>query len=450
MQTVPTSNLQTQDLLGEDLKRLPARVCLHVHVPIRFDVRARRVVSTLHSAGMDVLVVDMEDNSARAGEEKLYGVPVKHIPISFLYKRARLKLWFLARFGWYVLRGTVQLLRTPADIYHACDLNTLPACFIASRLRKKPLIFETYELPLEDPKITKWRRLYALAVRVLRYVIPRCAGVITVSPPLVRELRCRYGGPEAMLLRNVPVYHAPVSSNRLRQHLNLDPSTRIALYQGYFQENRGLDRLVRAARYLDPGMVIVLLGQGGLQANLESLIASEGVSERIRLVPAAAYEELLEWTASADIGLIVSPPTHSANARVLLPNKLFEYLMAGLPVLASPIEAVVDIIRRYRVGAIVDSLDAPDLGRAISTMLANGAALEQMRRHALAAAQREFRWDVEQNNLLYLYKHVLEGQPQGRGAMSVSIVERAADGEAMGSCGGRRFLPPYGSHRAHS
>ena len=188
----------------------------------------------------------------------------------------------------------------------------------------------------------------------------RCAGIITVSSPIMNELQRRYGGRKAVVIRNILRYQAPVFSDQLRYHLGLSADTRIALFQGNL-DSRGLDRLIPAARFLDPGIVIVMMGRGAIQSHLEVLIAREEVSDRVRIIPPVPYAELLNWSASADIGLIIYAPTTgltlTPNIRMCLPNKLFEYLMAGLPILASSLDAVEDIIRTYDVGCIVNSLE---------------------------------------------------------------------------------------------
>jgi glycosyltransferase involved in cell wall biosynthesis len=145
----------------------------------------------------------------------------------------------------------------------------------------------------------------------------------------------------------------------------------------------------------------------GTLARLEALITSEGVADRVKIIPAVPYEELLEWTASSDMGLIVYPPDYSQNVQMMLPNKLFEFLMAGVPVLASPLEAVAEVIRAYGVGQVVSSLAPPDIGAAINAMLADQHALDRMRCNALRAAQEDLNWEKEQQKLVRLYHEIL-------------------------------------------
>lgn len=392
------------------------KVCMHILKSVHKDVRGLRASAALVEAGFTVSTVDIEGESARSPEETIDGVRVKHMMVSSSFIATRFQRWALIRAAWLFIRGTIRLLRTPADVYHALDLPAFPACYIAAQLRRKPLIFETYELPLLTLPVSELkasrRWLHALLAPLLAAMVPRCAAVIAVSPPIIQELRKRYHCPEVLLIRNVPTYRAVSKSDRLRQQLGLGPQVRIALYQGGLQTNRGLDRLVRAAAFLERDIVIVMMGKAmhTVQAQLEALIASEGVADRVKFLPQVPYAELLDWTASADIGLIVYTPDYSPNVQMMLPNKLFEYLMAGLPVLASQLEAVSDVIRTYGAGQIVSSLAPADVGAAINRMLADQAALDLMRRNALDAAQHVFCWEKERGELIRLYHKLLYGR----------------------------------------
>jgi glycosyltransferase involved in cell wall biosynthesis len=300
--------------------------------------------------------------------------------------------------------GIATVLRTPADIYHASEITALPACYLAARLRRKPLVFETHEYPLVQPHITRRWLLHALSVRLLRAMMPGCAGVIVVSPPIATHMQRQFGGPLATTVRNIPPYSAPRSSNRLRERLGLSASTRIALYQGGIQENRSLEVLIRAATYLSPDVVVVMMGDGPLTGALQDMIVSEGMSDRVKMIPAVPYRELISWTTSADLGLLVLRPDFSTSIKYCLPNKLFEYLMAGVPVLASSLDAVADILHTYDVGAVVPSVEPQHVGEAIGAMLTDQVALARMRKNALLAAQQDLRWETERDRLVEMYR----------------------------------------------
>lgn len=389
------------------------RVCMHVLGTARTDVRVLREATALVQAGMEVTIIDIEKGRIRPLEEELDGIHVKHLVMPGWFVPARFKPWFLVKLVWMIICSTLKLLRTPADIYHAHDDTALPACYIAARLRHKLLVYDAHELPLTEPSVTRWRLLCMLATRLLKYMMARCASIITVSAPIMHELQRRYGGRRAVVIRNILQYQAPVFSDQLRRHLGLSAETRIVLFQGNL-DSRGLDRLIPAARFLDPGIMMVMMGRGAIQNDLQACIIREGVSDRVRIIPPVPYAELLTWTASADLGLIIYAPTTgltlTPNIQMCLPNKLFEYLMAGLPVLVSSLDAVVDIIRTYDVGGIVASLDPEEIGRAISGMLADREGLARMHRNALAATQRDLCWESESRRLIICYQDIIYPQ----------------------------------------
>src|SRR2546430_6109501 len=155
-----------------------------------------------------------------------------------------------------IARGNIYLLSVPADIYQAHDVEALPACYIAARLRRKPLVFDSHELPFDNPSITRWRRLNALARHILTRMLPRCAGVITASPLYAQEISKLYGAKEITVVRNGPPYQAVAKSDRLRQHLALGPEVRIALHQGALQPNRKLHTLIPPEALLDHDVLI--------------------------------------------------------------------------------------------------------------------------------------------------------------------------------------------------
>ncbi len=360
----------------------PIKVCMHVLRRARTDYRAMRTASTLIKAGFAVSIVDVECGTKLPHEEHSGGISLKHMIIPNWYTSRSFQPWFFVTAVRTFMLSICRLFHSQADIYHAVELTALPACYVVAKVRRKPLIFEAYELhiPVPETDVKFWRLLGPLLLRLLATILPRCAGVITTTPDL------------------------------LRQYLGLSSGTRIALYQGGLQRNRGLDKLVRAAAFLEPGIVIVLMGEGmgTFQKQLEVLIASEGVADRVKIIPPVpSYEEFLNWTASADIGLIAYTPSYSLAVKLILPNKLFEYIMAGVPVLATELDSIIEVIRTYDVGQISSSAAPADIGAAINEMLADPVALDRMHTNALRAAREDLHWEKESQQLIHLYNHIL-------------------------------------------
>ena len=239
------------------------RICMHVQSPAITDPRVMREATALAEANYHVTIVDIEHHQ-RPKSETVDGVRLKHLFVSPKsarhYNPVRSIPWLLFKVT-RTLRSALKVIGTRADAYHAHDITALPACYLAAILRRKALIFDAHELPVTQPHILDKPLVAGISRALLRLMMRRCGATITVSPPLIGEMQTLYGGPEATLVRNFPDYQAAAPSDRLRQHFGLPSTTHIALYQGYFQANRSLDALVRAAKYLAPGNMIDLLAR---------------------------------------------------------------------------------------------------------------------------------------------------------------------------------------------
>lgn len=405
MKTIPIVDIPATKAASS--VRGPIRVCMHyAHYT---DPRVMRDAIALVEAGYEVTIVDFEKDRTKPAEEDIHGVHFKHIFMPSYFTPAHFKPWFLVKLVIVTIRGIIQLLKVQTDIYHAHVERAIPACYVAARLRHKPFIVDTPELTLTDPTYARWSRLNALARRVIRHMVSYSAGYITASPLYLQELSKLFGTKEMTLILNVPPYQLAAKSDRLRQHLGLGPEVRIAIYQGYLQPDRQLERLIRAAAFLERDVIIALLGSGPEKtvSELKSLIVSEGVTNRVKIIPAVPYEELLEWTASADIGLTAVAPDQSLNNRLCLPNKFFEYLMAGLPVLSLQYDAIAEMIKKYEIGRVLSSVAPEGIGTAINEMLADRKGLARMSSNALATARQEFYWEKESQKLIHLYEEIL-------------------------------------------
>ena len=409
MRSTVKNGLQVMN--GSKQVDLPAKVCLYVLSDARYDTRAMREAATLTEAGFEVTIFDVVSALAHPGEEKMRGFRMKHILIPDWQTARRSEGRFFLKSIQTFARSCRQLFLCPADIYHASELTALPACFLAAKLRRKPLIFEVYDLQFPAPAtgVKFWGKLGKVLDLFQSWTLPRCAGIVATSPLHAQELARRYRLADITLVRNVPLYCRVARNDRLRQHLGLSSQTRIVLYQGGLQPGRGLEMLVSAASYLQENIVIVLMGQDMLEtrAKLEAQIVRQGVTGRVKIMAAVPYEELLQWTASADVGVTILPPDYSLNVRTSLPNKCFEYIMAGLPVLSSSVPAVAKIIREYDVGRIMPSLAPQDVGTAINAMMEDKDALVRMRRNTAKAA-RECCWQKDSRRLIGLYRKLLK------------------------------------------
>jgi glycosyltransferase involved in cell wall biosynthesis len=187
----------------------------------------------------------------------------------------------------------------------------------------------------------------------------------------------------------------------LRPALGLGPDEPLVLHQGAPAPERGCEDLVRATARLD-GVTTVFLGdaEAGYRRELEAIIARERVGDRVVLLPSVALDELLSYTAEASVGVTLLRDT-CENHRLALPNKLFEYIAAGVPVVASALPETERLIGRYGVGWCVPE-DDDALAQGLSLALAGCDDPELAER--LRAAAAELCWPVERRRLIDLYR----------------------------------------------
>ncbi|MEM9665657.1 MAG: glycosyltransferase family 4 protein [Bacteroidota bacterium] len=256
------------------------------------------------------------------------------------------------RYFWNVHRTFSQALGA-ARAYHASDLYVLPALAAAARRHGGRLVYDARE---RYPHVAStagrpwvswvWRLIEGAYVR-------RADAVFTVSASIARHMAADYGIAPPPVLHNVPPWHPVAPSTYLRDRLGLPAETTLVLHQGQMRKHRGCVRLVEAMRSVR-GAALVFLGGGPLRLVLEEMAAQEQLP--VYFLEAVPPDDLLAVTASADVGVTLLEDT-CLNHRFALPNKLFEYLMAGLPVVASDLPELRGVVQEHGVGVVVDPSD---------------------------------------------------------------------------------------------
>ena len=304
-----------------------------------------------------------------------------------------------------------------AAILHAHDLSALPAAVAAQRRRPAPLIYDSHEIFVEAGLHA---RRPAYAKRAMRRMERRLAAtadaLITVSDELAAVLGPALDARRVIVVRNcAPRWTVPSPRpDRLRQALGLAAGTPLVLYHGALVPGRGLAEL--AAAMGQPGLEqahLVYLGWGTSEPEVAALVAAPATAGRLHRLPPVPPDELLPWVASADVVAVTIQPD-TLNHRLSTPNKLWEALAAGVPVLASDFPAMRHIVLDDPAGPLGAVCDPTD-PRAIAAALAGLLALPPAERDALRArchqaATERWNWETEFAVLLREYGE-LTGRP---------------------------------------
>ncbi|MFP3898637.1 MAG: glycosyltransferase family 4 protein [Dehalococcoidia bacterium] len=303
--------------------------------------------------------------------------------------------WQYSRQAWRIVK------HKPAHVYHCHDLNTLHIGYLARRRHGGKLVYDAHEL---TPELAYVSRPERLGWRVMeRFLIRRADTVITTGSHRAQYLVTRYGiAPPTVLLNCPPLALAQASDDALRERLGLeDGAVPLVLYQGGFIPGRGLDKLVLAARYVHNGL-LVLMGWGTEEAVLRGVVRREGLEGRVYFTEPVPPDELVRYCMSASAGVVIYRNT-GLNNYYATPNKLYEYIHAGLPVVSSDFPALKEIVEGYGLGCTFDPDDPESIAGAINRVLADEQRYNKMKSNALAAA-RIFNWETESRKLLELYR----------------------------------------------
>ena len=292
-----------------------------------------------------------------------------------------------------------SVCRFRPDVVHAHDVNTLIPAWLAARRCGAKLIYDAHEISAdrEGYKGRVW------LIKIVERLVGRNAdGLITTTQARADWFARSYGYQNVVVLQNRPVERIVNNVDLIRKRLDLSEDQVVVLYQGGLQWGRGLRNLVQAVAGISKAE-LVLIGDGIQRKSLETF--AEELPARVHFVGQVSLEELPEWTASADIGVQCLRNT-CLNHFTTDSNKLFEYVMGGLPVVASDFPEIRSLVTEWDLGFLVDPDNISSLRQAIETLVRDKDMRSKYSRNA-RAARKSLNWASQSNELSKLYKRVL-------------------------------------------
>jgi glycosyltransferase involved in cell wall biosynthesis len=301
----------------------------------------------------------------------------------------------------------------PADLVHAMAYMGIPIGLDLGRRDGAAVAYDARDIYVDAANVARLpgpaRGLFAA---VERRWARRASRVITVNEPYAAVMEQRFGVPRPLVVMNCSYRRdVPAVSQRLfHERLGLDPTTRVVLYHGGFSRDRGIEQLIDALPSLPADAVLVLLGYGSLLAELERRAGEPGLADRLFVLPAVAPSELLDWVGSADVVAMPIQPS-TLNHRLTTPNKLFEAMAAGVPVVASDLPGMAGIVNETGCGVLCDATSPAAIAAAIRSILdAPEDERAAYRERAIAAAHGTYSWEAQVEVLLAEYGR-LTGRP---------------------------------------
>ena len=352
------------------------------------DVRVQKTCDVLNELGFEVTLIGRILPSSPP------------IPENWKFRTCRMKLLFTKGAAFYVsfnCRLFFKLLFTKTDLLFANDLDTLGPNYLVSKLKGIPLIYDSHELFCEVPELQHAplkKKIWELLERI---ILPRLKYALTVNKSIAAIYKSKYGC-EMSVVRNIPPF-TKVELLKTRKDLNIDQKKYVLIMQGAgINMDRGAEDLLLSMQWVEDALLLII-GSGDVWFKLDSLIEEYHLHDRVRLIKRIQKHDLLHYTMNADIGISIDKGTN-LNYRFSLPNKLFDYIHAGIPILASRMDEIERIVTEYEIGDFIESHEPQHIASKLKEMLKSDKQAE-WRKNSLRA-KKELNWASEKEVLINL------------------------------------------------
>lgn len=364
------------------------------------DNRVLKVSTALVQAGHEVTVVGLHRAHLPRKEAHAAGFGVERVRIYVPGFR------ILGALKWAELTLRIALKYRKADVWHCNDAEAFGMGLLAKWLRPQlKLVYDCHEFESERNGKPQW---LSRAVRSMeeRY-IHKAEEVIVVSPSIRAAYESRYkslGLRRISLVRNVPHARAhEAHATPLRTNLGLSEDAYVAIYQGALTINRGIETLLEMAPMLTGSNIhLVFMGYGMLEPQVLEVVEKH---PNVHFQAAVPYEDVPAYTGDADVGLVSVKPV-CLSYLYCLPNKLFESIQAGIPVLVNDLPDCVSLIDTYGIGSRVDNDTPEGWYEALKTAASKSPAWKVQAIHGMRRAQEELNWESESQRLLSIYERI--------------------------------------------
>jgi len=361
------------------------------------DNRVYKVADSLTKRGHKVVVVALLKGDV-AEHENYHGIPVHRIRIKSLSLPDNNKFYGGLKFLEFFLKVVWNYRRF--DVIHCNDFEGFMAGIMVKISRPKvKLVYDSHEYQREKFGLTPFMKKVIGALE--RMFIPWSDVFITISPSIAKEYQRLYGIKSPFLVLNAPHFSGEiVPSQILKVKLGLPASTKLFIYQGGFAKSRGIEVLIESfTQERFRALHLVFMGSGPLKA---IIAAAEQKSENIHLLPSVPYKDLIPFTASADAGF-VSTQNICLNNYYCMPNKLFEYIHAEIPVLSNNLVECARITREENIGEVIGEYTPDGIWIAIQELLQKDRSV--LNRN-LKRAKKSYSWEVQEKVLFEAYSTI--------------------------------------------
>jgi len=302
------------------------------------------------------------------------------------YQCRRFKILVNKGFLFYSLfniRLFFYLLIKKTDFLFANDLDTLLPNIIISKLKRKPLVYDSHEYFTEVPEIQNRKIVKFVWQSIEKICLSNLTSMITVNNSIAKLYNSKFKI-KVDVVRNVPL-KTNIERKSYRAELNLPKEKFIIIIQGAgINIDRGAEEALETIKNID-NSILLIVGQGDVVPFLKAKVEKENLSNKVIFVVSQPLSQLYKYTMSSDLGLTLDKP-NNINYLYSLPNKLFDYIQAGTPVLASNLPEVANIVNKYNIGLILKNITPQEISEQINILINQKDNLKTYSENCIKAA----------------------------------------------------------------
>jgi glycosyltransferase involved in cell wall biosynthesis len=363
------------------------KVIMSVISDLVTDQRVHKVCMFLHAKNQDVLLVGRSFKDSKMVEPR----PYRTRRLNCTFRKGPIQYFeFNLRLFFFLLFSESKLLVSN-------DLDTLTPNFIISRWRNVPLVFDAHEYFTGVPELLDRPFKRSIWKWMERLMLPKLNTAYTVNHS-IRELYKKEYGIDMEVIRNLPFLTAEIPQTE-------GIPFRLILQGAGMNRDRGIEEVILAMKLLPPTISLLLVGGGTLWNELQLLVQTQQLESRVTIISKLPFAELAAITRTAWLGITMDKPV-SLNNTFSLPNKLFDYIHAGIPVLASSVPEVKSIIEQYSVGYCIEQVTPESIAAAILFIYEHPEQYQAWKKNTVHAA-RELNWELESKKLDRIYSALL-------------------------------------------
>jgi glycosyltransferase involved in cell wall biosynthesis len=358
------------------------KVIVSVTNDLTSDQRVDRICKTLENWGYQVTLI----GRLLPDSDVLYRT----------YPCHRIKLFFNRKFIFYLeynFRLFFLLLFTKADVLLANDLDTLPANYLISKIKRKKLILDIHEYFTETPEVFSRKKVRFVWQCIEKWFIRGIDAGYTVSGSIAEIYHQKYNL-SLQLIRNVPVKLLPKSIEKNEVEVPY------ILYQGNLNVGRGIELIIRSLAYLSE-VKFYIAGAGTELSQLKKTVAELSLQDRVLFLGKISPDQLKKITLHASVGISMEEPL-GLSYKFALPNKLFDYIQARVPVLVSDLPEMKSIVIKYKLGLVAFDRSPANIASLLNIMIFD-RELSRIWKSNLEIAAEELCWEMESLKLRSIF-----------------------------------------------